>query len=446
MQLAKALGINPGESLAFSGAGGKTSAIFSLARNLAQPVVVTTTTHLGAWQSDLADEHQVVHTTDELNRIDFESERTVLITGAVGADNRLEGLTDDGLNRLRVICKQRQITMLIEADGAKQRYLKAPADYEPVLPPWIDHVLVMAGLGGLGKPLDERFVHRPELFSGLSSRAMGDLIQVEDLVRVLASARGGLKGIPEASRRSMFLNQAEGAILSVSGLRIARDLMDVYDRILIGSLQQPGEDGPIASVHARTAGVILAAGGSARLGEMKPLMDWMGKPFVFQVAQNAIFSGLSPVLVITGAQHAAVEEALAGLPVKCVHNPDWEGGQSTSMRVGLSHLPDRCDSVMFLLSDQPHISPFLIEQLRERYAQNRGAITAPQAGGRRANPVLFSRQTFEALGHVRGDQGGRAVFNQFDVDWLDWVDARILLDVDVPGDYEKLMEAYFSEE
>ena len=62
---------------------------------------------------------------------------------------------------------------------------------------------------------------------------------------------------------------------------------------------------------------------------------------------------------------------------------------------------------------------------------------------RRANPVLFAEETFDAFMTVRGDQGGRAVFHQFDVDWLPWMDERVLLDVDEPEYEQTLLDAYF---
>jgi len=70
-------------------------------------------------------------------------------------------------------------------------------------------------------------------------------------------------------------------------------------------------------------------------------------------------------------------------------------------------------------------------------------ITAPLMEGQRGNPVLFAQETFEALMKVSGDRGGRAVFNQFSVDWLTWVDRRSGLDVDKLGDEGRLMDAYF---
>jgi len=197
------------------------------------------------------------------------------------------------------------------------------------------------------------------------------------------------------------------------------------------------------SEHVQTAGVILGAGGSKRMGHPKQLINWQGVPFITQVAINALEAGLKPLLIVTGADQDIIEEALKHLPVHFVHNPNWAAGMSSSMQAGLRALPQNCDSVMFLLSDQPQISPLLIRQLLERYARNQGQITAPMVGGQHGNPVLFGRATFNSLKQVQGDQGGRAVFSQFEVDWLPWMDDRILMDVDKAGDEQALREAYY---
>jgi len=188
--------------------------------------------------------------------------------------------------------------------------------------------------------------------------------------------------------------------------------------------------------------VILAAGGSERLGVPKQLLDWGGSPFISQIIKNALESRLMPLIVVTGAGHAEIEKACRDFPVRIVHNERWAEGQATSMQLGLAALPEDCQGVVFLLSDQPQVSPLLIRGLIERFSAHRNPITAPQIAGRRGNPVLFARETFDALRSVTGDQGGRAVMQQFKVDWLPWVDDRALLDVDQEGDLARLRSAY----
>lgn len=443
MKLACALGLSGGEAVAFVGAGGKTSAMFALAAELPPPVILTTSTHLGAWQADLADRHFILSTAADFKELDFQNTTTVLLTGPANADDRLSGLEPSVLHTIYQYCREKGASLLVEADGARERPIKAPAAYEPTIPPWVDHVVVMAGLIGLGQPVNAETVHRPEIFTHLTGLHPGETIKTEHLVTVLGSQSGGLKGIPEGAGRNVFLNQAEDEMRKAQGVRIAEGLCKTYNRVLIGSLHQPRPEGPVFSSISQTAGIILAAGGSERLGRPKQLLDWSGKPFIVQVVQNVISAGLDPVIVVTGADEEKVLQAVGDLPVICIHNPHWAGGQSTSMKAGLAALPQNCDRVMFLLSDQPQISPLLIRALIERHNEQRAPITAPMIRDRRGNPVLFGSETFSALRAITGDQGGRSVFNQFKVDWLPWIDDRALMDVDQDGDYEKLITAYY---
>jgi molybdenum cofactor cytidylyltransferase len=444
VNLVKAVGIGVGESVAFVGAGGKTSAMFALASEIEGRVILTATTHLGAWQADLADVHIIIHSPKDLDERLISSGEKILFTGSAGDDDRLHGLDKYAVQKLQDLCKKHNLNLLIEADGARQRPLKAPADYEPVIPEGVDYAVVLAGLSGMGKPLNTNYVHRPQIFSSITGIKENQTISEIDLVRLLESNDGGLKGIAEDCQKILFLNQADDDVLSSKGGRIARQLVGTYDRILVGSLGKTESKGCVQCVYSKTAGVILAAGGSERLEKPKQLLDWRGKPFIRHIAEIALESGLSPLIVITGAFQDQVTEVLVDLPVEIVHNQHWKEGQSTSVRLGVQSLPADCDSVMFLLSDQPQIPSQLILQLLERYRQNRNSITAPMVEGQRGNPLLFSRETFSALASVKGDKGGRAVINQFDVDWLPWIDPRILLDVDKSGDYRKLKEAFFT--
>ncbi|MBG0788178.1 MAG: putative selenium-dependent hydroxylase accessory protein YqeC [Anaerolineaceae bacterium] len=443
MDLQRAFGLQPGESVALTGAGGKTSLMFALADSFVGPVILTTTTHLGAWQAPLAKKHLILQPGEELSHDFCKSAQKVLVTGPVSADDRLSAMEPRQLEALREYCRNNDIPLLIEADGARQRNLKAPADHEPVVPEWVDQVIVVAGLAGLDQPLDETTVHRPERFAALSGSDLGEPISCEALIAVLGNGEGGLKDIPPNAKRTLFLNQADTPKLQSQAGRIASELKDCYSQVVIGSLQQPGEDGPIFSVHSKVAGVILAAGSSQRLGRPKQLLDWQGQAFIAKVAQNALDAGLTPLIVVTGAESEAVSAALTDLPVTLMHNPDWEVGQSTSLKKGVQALPEDCQAAVFMMSDQPQVSPILIRSVVETYYAQRLPIAAPRIADRRANPVLFAREAFNALKAIQGDQGGRAVLRQFDVAWLGWTDERDGLDVDDEAAYARLKRAYF---
>ena len=157
--------------------------------------------------------------------------------------------------------------------------------------------------------------------------------------------------------------------------------------------------------------MVLAAGGSRRLGTPKQLLPWEGVPFIRQIVQTALQAELEKVIVITGSDRVEVESALSGLPVETIYNEHWQRGQSTSMQLGLTSLPDRCDGVLFMLSDQPQTSVILLRQLVERFSETGASIVAPQVNQQRGNPVLFSNEVFHSLLQINGDQGGRSLLS-----------------------------------
>ncbi|MEJ5226079.1 MAG: selenium cofactor biosynthesis protein YqeC, partial [Anaerolineales bacterium] len=178
MKFAQALRIQRGQTAAFVGAGGKTTALFALARELS-PCVVTTTTHLGAWQAALADQQVVVDAeAEKQTEADFTAiiesvdwARGVTLVSGPLRDERLGTLSAWQLEQLSAFCRTKGLSLLIEADGARQKPLKAPAAHEPVIPEWVDCVVVVAGLSGLGKRLDEGTVHRANVFAQLAGIA-----------------------------------------------------------------------------------------------------------------------------------------------------------------------------------------------------------------------------------------------------------------------------------
>jgi molybdenum cofactor cytidylyltransferase len=191
--------------------------------------------------------------------------------------------------------------------------------------------------------------------------------------------------------------------------------------------------------------VVLAAGGSTRFGGPKQLIDWFGQPMVRHAAKTALAAGLDPVVVVLGAHAEEVRGALAGLPVRVVENADWAAGQSTSLIAGVKALPAETGGAIFLLSDQPQVPERLLSTLVEMHCQSQALVVAPQAGGRRANPVLFDRRTFADLLGLTGDVGGRAIFSKYRISWVEWQDDRLVMDIDTPEDYERLlrsMQAY----
>jgi molybdenum cofactor cytidylyltransferase len=461
MYLTKALRLGPAPRLALVGAGGKTSVLFRLGREMIHAsasqdpprnVFLAATTHLALEQLELAEHHLVIRTPEELSALE---ERIppglVLFTGPQTEAQRSAGLNLDCVDRLRDLADRHATPLIIEADGSRQRPLKAPAPHEPVIPTWIDCVVVVAGLSGLGKPLGSKWVHRPELFSELSGLNPGETIDPAALTLALSHPRGGLKAIPSAARRVVLLNQADTPERQAMAYDMAKRLSPVYHAVLIADLAPPSsalmgtdlitaEDGPVIAVHEPVAGVILAGGSSSRLGQAKQLLPWRGQALVWHVARTALAADLSPVVVVTGFAAGDVRAALMDLPLSFVNNEDWRAGLSASVRAGLQALPPHTGGAIFLLADQPQIPPDLVRSLVESHASNLSALVAPLIDGQRANPVLFDRRTFPELSELSGDAGGRALFARYRPTWVPWHDSSLLLDVDTPEDYQRLLE------
>jgi molybdenum cofactor cytidylyltransferase len=438
LSLAQAFRMNSSACVAFIGSGGKTTAMFQLARELPLPVIVTATSHLGAGQLDLADQHIIAEKPDPIENLEHGLQGVIAITGEIEGD-RTKPINRDLMNWLGQFCGYHSIPLLIEADGSRGKPLKAWAEHEPPIPAFVQAVIQVVGLTGLGKPLNEENVHRAEIFSRLSRLASGEMITPDSLARVLTHAKSGLKNIPANARKIVLLNQADTQGLQSAAQGLAKTLLPVYDSAIISSLEQQ----KIFAVHEPVAGIILAAGESKRFGQPKQLLDWKGQSFVHAVAKTALEAGLSPVLVVTGANAEQVGQAITDLDVSVINNEEWKSGQGSSIRTAIKTLMLRSDrragAGIFLLTDQPQVTTSILRALVEKHAEGLYPIVAPMVMDQRANPVLFDRATFSDLLNLEGDVGGRAIFHKHRVEYLPWHDDRLLMDVDTPEMYQRLL-------
>lgn len=193
--------------------------------------------------------------------------------------------------------------------------------------------------------------------------------------------------------------------------------------------------------QAGIAGIILAAGGSSRFGSPKQLLPWGKSNLLNTGIEKAYLAGLSPVVVVLGSNSKLIQPTIINPKAQIVFNARWEEGQSTSMQAGLAQLDERTLGVIFILADQPQISVNLLQTIKEKGMQTE-SIVVPLMDGKRANPVYFPRRAFQALGRVTGDQGGRAIFSQFPVVLLEWLDDHMGEDIDSPEDYQRLRTWY----
>lgn len=214
----------------------------------------------------------------------------------------------------------------------------------------------------------------------------------------------------------------------ITGMGVGGLLMEIVTR------PQPREESKLDG--RRIAAIILAAGRSTRMGgPNKLLAEIAGKPLVRIAAEEALASRARPVVVVTGHERERVEEALKGLDVRCVHNPNFAAGLSTSLKAGLAALPDDVDGAIVCLGDMPQVRAPLIDRLIAAFDPERGAlVVVPTIDGKRGNPVVWSRRFFPELAALEGDVGARHLIGRYQeaVVEVPVEDRAALVDVDTP--------------
>jgi CTP:molybdopterin cytidylyltransferase MocA len=163
----------------------------------------------------------------------------------------------------------------------------------------------------------------------------------------------------------------------------------------------------------RVDAVLLAAGGSSRLGRPKQLVQVEGRTLVRRAAEACVASLARRTHVVVGAHAEAVAAALAGLDVAIVANPRWSEGVSTSIRAGVAAAGD-ADGVVLVLADQPHLRAETLDALVRAIVGPASLAASRYAGGRGA-PAAFGRDHFAALAALRGDRGAKELMAGADV-------------------------------
>lgn len=444
LTLARALRLRPGEVVAFTGGGGKSTAMFRLANELAatQRVLMTTSTRIFAAQIKRAPAHVTFDPdrqsvgdilpalADALHRFG----QVLLIGAAEPESGKAFGVPPAAIDALAA--SGHFDVILNEADGSRMRPFKAPAAHEPVIPARTTLVTPIVGLDVLGQPLTDEAVHRAGRVSQLSDTPLAAPVTAETIARVLCHPEGGLKSVPPQARVSPLLNKTDLPGGSEAAQALARRLLtcDKIDRVVLGAVQNAGH--PVEAVAGRVAAIVLAAGGSSRFGSAKQLAPWGSATMLERVVDTALASQAEPVVVVLGAAANDCRRVLGQRPVQVVVNPEWAVGQSSSMQAGLAALPGNISAALFLLTDQPEISPAVIDAVIARHQRTLAPVVWPEFEGQRGNPALFDQTLFAELNAVTGDTGGRPVLqaHRANAERVAVAERGILLDIDRPED------------
>ena len=198
---------------------------------------------------------------------------------------------------------------------------------------------------------------------------------------------------------------------------------------------------------ARTTAILLAAGQSTRMGaHNKLLLDVGGQPMVRRVAETLLASRIDSVLAVLGHEHTAIAEALEGLPLRTVFNPDYAAGQMSSVRAGIEAISEDPAAIVVALADQPALEPADIDFLIDAFlALPEPNILIPVRGRHRGNPIVLPGAQRQRLLDGGFNFGCRNLIERHPeaVATIEVPNSHCVQDIDTPVAYDAWLQSMF---
>jgi molybdenum cofactor cytidylyltransferase len=189
--------------------------------------------------------------------------------------------------------------------------------------------------------------------------------------------------------------------------------------------------------------VLLAAGSSRRMGALnKLLLPFGDRTIVASTAAELVAAHIGEIIVVTGHEETKVEAALAGLPVRLAHNPDYESGLTGSIQTGVRHA--RGNGYMICLADMVLIThdeyALLNTAFDRQHLLDDRCILVPAFAGRKGNPVIFSSWYRDAILRHPEKEGCKSLVQEHSAHRhiLPMPTGHVLQDIDLPDDYQRL--------
>jgi CTP:molybdopterin cytidylyltransferase MocA len=188
-------------------------------------------------------------------------------------------------------------------------------------------------------------------------------------------------------------------------------------------------------------GIILAAGESSRMKSPKALLKIGDETFVERIISTMHRAGIAEIIVITGFHHDQIDQALKQRKdIRVVYNDRYSLGQFSSLRAGVRALPDGVSAILVWPVDLPLVQDQTAMRVKEEQGSP-NAAAIPVFNGRKGHPVLYRREVLHAIQSMDDTHTGKELQNLFagKISYVEVNDEAILLDIDTPEEYEKLI-------
>lgn len=431
----KEIGLNPKKPymISFVGGGGKTSHMLRLANELKKfgNVLVTTTTKILIPEKKDYDNLVIL----ENNNLETPEKGITVLAKSINKDNKIVGVDKDYLDNL--YSENRFQFILIEADGAKEKPLKAPNETEPIIPLKTNINIGIIGGDALDRKINA-VCFREDIFNNITGKSSGDLVDDESIVKLLNHDKGLFKDTPKNAKRYFIISKCDDN----SKRERARILLNKVlsckniDKVFLTSIHKNF----IEAVSINVCGVIMGSGLSRRMGSNKLLMELQNESMIEKVVRESVSSHLKSVAVVYNKDE--VRDKVEGNNIEIIYNKSPEVGQSMSIKVGLEGIHNsEAEGYMFLVGDQPLVDSRLINSLLNKFKENKDNIILPKYKGINGNPVIFPSILKDKLSSLSGDLGGREIIKGYGkVTYLDVESSLQGFDVDTKEDYQYIKD------
>lgn len=189
--------------------------------------------------------------------------------------------------------------------------------------------------------------------------------------------------------------------------------------------------------------IVLAAGTSSRMGsENKLLLDYRGLPLIKHTVSAIIAAEPQELIVVTGFEEQLVTQALAGLRMKTVYNPDFQKGMTSSIQAGVQQASGNgymiCLGDMYAISSDQYRS--MMDFFQMQLQQDEQCICLPAYRETKGNPVIFSAAYRDEILRNTDPEGCKSIVqqNRSHVKHIEFTSDHILKDVDTPEEYRSI--------
>lgn len=196
-----------------------------------------------------------------------------------------------------------------------------------------------------------------------------------------------------------------------------------------------------------TAAVVLAAGGSRRLGRTKQLEPWGDSNLLGHVVRRTLEFPVDEVWVVLGHDAETILATTDLGEAYVIENLEWEEGIASSLRVALDALTrlSRCDKALVVIGDQPDVPVETVEEILASHAREGRPVTVPKYRYNWGNPVLIDRSLWARVMSLEGDEGAQRLW-QAHPEWVNavWFSDTGPRDVDTEDDVVELRPRHSS--